>query len=75
MCGLVGGRDEKGMALKPVFGIDEIILEIPADLILSEAISYQRPLADAAVSLSGPHDGGYFMVYPRPSRQALIARL
>jgi hypothetical protein len=63
------------MALKPVFGIDEIILEIPADLILSEAISYQRPLADAAVSLSGQHDGGYFMVYPRPSRQALIARL
>ncbi len=38
------------MALKPVLGIDEIILEILADLILSEAIFYQRPLADAAVS-------------------------
>jgi hypothetical protein len=29
------------MALKPVFGIDEIMLEIPADLILSEASSHQ----------------------------------
>jgi hypothetical protein len=28
---------------------DKIILEIPADLILSEAISYQRPLADVVV--------------------------
>jgi len=41
------------MAHKPVFGIDEIILEIPADLTLSEAISYQRPLADSAVSYPG----------------------
>lgn len=45
------------MALKPASGIDEIILEIPADLILSDVISYERPLADAAVSLSGQHDG------------------
>jgi hypothetical protein len=62
------------MALKPVFGIDEIILVIPADLILSGAISYDRPLVDAAVSLSGQHDAGYLTVYPRPSRQAPIAR-
>jgi hypothetical protein len=64
------------MALKQVFDISEIILEILLTyLILSEAISYQRPLADAAISLSGQHYDGYFMVYPRPSRQALIARL
>ena len=50
-------------------------LEISADLILSEAISYQRPLVDATVSLSAQHGDGYFMVYPRPSRQAPIARL
>gem|GEM_PF-7108689 len=62
------------MALKPVFGIDEIMLKVPADLILSEASSHQWPLSDAAVSLSGQHDGGYFTVYPRPSRQAPIAR-
>jgi hypothetical protein len=61
------------MALKPLFGIDDIILGIPADIILSEAISYRGPLADAAV-LSGQHDGVYFMVYPRPSRQAPCAR-
>ena len=66
------------MALKPVFGIDEIILGIPADLILSDAIPYERPSADAvvslAVSLFWQHYGGYLTVYPRPSRQAPIAR-
>ena len=46
-------KAESEMALKPVFGIDEIILEIPADLILSEVISYPRPLANAAVSYPG----------------------
>jgi len=51
-----------------------VVKKIPAESILSEAISYQRPLADTAVSLSRLHDGGYFTVYPRPSRQALCAR-
>ena len=51
-----------------------MVLKIPADFILSDAISYQRPLADAAVSLSQQHNSGYLMVYPRPSRQASSAR-
>ena len=60
----------------PLFGISEIILEIHhTDLILSEATSLSEVIADTAVSLSEQHDGGYFMVYPRASRQALIARL
>ena len=64
------------MALKPIFNINEIIREIfLTDLILSEAISYQAPLADMDVSLSGHQDYNYFTVYPRASRQASIARI
>ena len=70
--------NEKEWVLSQTFGIDEITLEIHADLILSDTISCERPLADAdvslAVSLFGQRDAGYLTVYPRPSRQAPIAR-
>jgi hypothetical protein len=75
---------------EPVWGVDDVVLDlksagvcvfqkmvvnkISAEFIHSEAISYQRPSAGAAVCLSRLHDGGYLMVYPRPSRQAPIAR-
>jgi hypothetical protein len=87
---LTNGRIRTGMVPEPGKDVDDVVLDlksadsyvfqkmvvkkIPAEFILSEAISYQRPLADTAVCLSRLHDGGYLMVYPRPSRQAPIAR-
>jgi hypothetical protein len=51
-----------------------VVKKIPTDLTFSEAISYQKPFSRCYCFLSVLHDGGYLMVYPRPSRQASIAR-